>query len=784
MVGRPYRQVTPQLLRNALFAGAAIAASILMLPMSQALAQCAQSGLTVTCSGTTTNAVDGFGNGTQSGLTINVQPGASVTGTTDDGLNLNDANTINNSGAITGANNGIATQGSVTVNNSSTGQISASGSNGTGIAAVNTVNLFNYGTVSGGLNGAGIAATTANVINYGSIFAPGTGGLGIDVTTANVTNFGVISGNEVGINTNIANITNYGTISAPGVGVFTPLKTGIRLDNGTVTNFGTISGDGSNGTGIAVSTSATIINSGTISAIGASGTGIIANGAIIAVNNSGSISANATSGIGIFARSGGTANITNSGTISAAIGIFTDGSGPALTLTNSGTIIGTNAQAIDFHQSSADTLNFLPGSRIIGDILLGTSDAINIRSGRDIAWLLTFGCSCGGFGLTTTASTAAVTGGAPFAINGNQIATLDPTAFGLADHTLVDFTGDVSSLISSRFGEFASTGSSGTGASAFAPRSIADAANAAFGGIPAVANAYAQDTGVPNATTVDKASGIAVWSKGFAGVRHQDADGPMLAANTVAYGGVIGMDKQMTSDLRLGAFIGAGNSQLNVDLSSQTVKTDYAFGGIYGRYDWSLQFVDFAISIGHLSNASNRLVANNLAPSGLETATANYGGWFVSPELAYGYRIPLASNIVLTPIARVRYVAAVFEGYSETGSAQNLTVATRTTQNVEERFGLALSRTDPAQQGSLKTTATLGVLGQERFGSTTFNTVLIGQNLAFAAPGQNDVTGIYTGVGFDYRTTERVTLFAAVEGTIMSDKSKTGIVQSGVRVSF
>ena len=371
-------------------------------------------------------------------------------------------------------------------------------------------------------------------------------------------------------------------------------------------------------------------------------------------------------------------------------------------------------------------------------------------------------------------------------INGNQIATLDPTAFGLADRTLMDFTGNVSSLISSRFGEFASTGSSGTGASAFAPTNngVADAANVAFGGIPAVSNAYAQDTSVPNATAVDKASGIAVWSKGFAGVRHQDADGPMLSANTVAYGGVIGMDKQMTSDLRLGAFIGAGNSQLNVDLSSQTVKTDYAFGGIYGRYDWSAQFLDFAVSAGHSSNASNRLVANNLAPNGLETATANYGGWFVSPELAYGYRIPLASNIVLTPIARVRYVAGMFDGYSEAGSAQNLTVASRTTQNVEERFGLALSRIDPTQQGSLKTTATLGVLGQERFGSTTFNAVLIGQNLAFAAPGQNDVAGLYTGIGFDYRATERVTLFAATEGTIMSDKSATGIVQGGVRVSF
>ena len=52
--------------------------------------------------------------------------------------------------------------------------------------------------------------------------------------------------------------------------------------------------------------------------------------------------------------------------------------------------------------SAADTLNLQPGSRIIGEILLGTSDTINIRTGRDIAWLLTFGCSCGLDGITAT----------------------------------------------------------------------------------------------------------------------------------------------------------------------------------------------------------------------------------------------------------------------------------------------------------------------------------------------------------------------------------------------
>jgi len=304
---------------------------------------------------------------------------------------------------------------------------------------------------------------------------------------------------------------------------------------------------------------------------------------------------------------------------------------------------------------------------------------------------------------------------------------------------------------------------------------------------PAIASSYAAGGSgpgiVPNTTVVDRTTGMALRTKGFVGARKQDADGPMLAANSIAYGGAMGVDGKVTSDLRLGAFVGVGQGQLSVDLSSQTIDTNYLFGGIYGRFDWASRFLDFAVSTGHSTNSSTRLVANNLAPSGLETATASYDGWFVSPELAYGVRIPV-DGVVVTPTARLRYVAGFFDGYSETGSAQNLTVANRTVQDIEERLEVALSRTAPFLYGFLKTAATVGVLDPERLGDTTVNTVLIGQNLAFAAPGQNDAAGLYAGIGFDYRATERINLFTAAEGTMMSDKSRTGNARAGVRVAF
>ncbi|HEY0223689.1 MAG TPA: autotransporter outer membrane beta-barrel domain-containing protein, partial [Pseudolabrys sp.] len=384
-------------------------------------------------------------------------------------------------------------------------------------------------------------------------------------------------------------------------------------------------------------------------------------------------------------------------------------------------------------------------------------------------------CGCGG--IISTGSTVNFSGGGPYVLVGDQIATLDPTAFALADKSLMDFSGFISSLLGNRFGEFAFTGSTPT---AFAPayNGIVDGANTAIGN----ALAYAGDSRVPNAMAADRASGIAVWSKGFVGGRHQDADGPNLGAGSLAYGGAVGLDRQFTAALRLGAFLGAGNGRLNVDSGSQTVKTDYAFGGVYGRYNWAAQFLDFAVTGGSMGNSSNRTVADNI--NGLQTASASYNGWFVSPELATGIHIPQGANVVMTPTARIRYLAGGLDGYSEAGSAQNLTVASRVMQNVEERIELAFERTDPLKQGVLKTITTIGVLGQERLGSTTINTVLIGQPLSFAATGANDVAGGYLGLGFDYRMTQRINLFAAVEATVRSDLSQTGIAQGGLRIAL
>jgi hypothetical protein len=131
-----------------------LVAIVLAATMSGASADCApQAGnnVTATCVGITTNqgsgapgtsaGSSGYGSGTETGVTVNVSNGASVTGT-NYGIDL----------------------GSVTVNNGTGATISGSG---VGIfAETGAATVVNSGTVSGAVGGDAINAhTTATVTN-------------------------------------------------------------------------------------------------------------------------------------------------------------------------------------------------------------------------------------------------------------------------------------------------------------------------------------------------------------------------------------------------------------------------------------------------------------------------------------------------------------------------------------------------------------------------------------------------------------------------------------------
>ncbi|MGX4805201.1 autotransporter domain-containing protein [Bradyrhizobium guangdongense] len=702
----------------------------------------------------------------------------------------------------------------------------ADGGHGGGAVLINSGSIGGIVTVTAGGGGGGNDPSSAS--NNG---AGGSGGVG---GSAALTNIGSIGGAALvtggvggyggnsdtdsggaGSNGGAASLTNSGTIAAGATvkgGAGGGGGEGYRGGSGSgggdamLTNTGSIGGaavawGGSGGRG-AVGDSddggwggsggnAALVNAGHIGGSATVTGGAGGNAADYSFNDSGS------------GGSGGDATLTNTGKIAAAATVTggkggsggsgggnsgDGGNGGNATLSNWGGIFGAVTVAGGMHGTAGNggvdgtdgtaTLNVYAGSRIAGAITLtGSAKYLNFFGGNY------------SYTLNSLSGVNISVAGAPFVVLGNTVVVVDPQVSASVLSTnvraLVDFSRTASDAVPVFSGNAPGSGGAPL---AFAGSEAPSRFDDAFAAVSGLSSAYAGDAVVFKAPTATYADGTSVWARGFAGQRVQQQDGAQLRNTNLFYGGMMGADFAFRPDLRFGIYLGGGDTKSAIDLNQGSSNADLVFGGAYARYDIGQSFLHAAVQAGGSRNNVSRTVNNNLALNGIETASASFNGWYVSPEATLGHRWALGNlggaAYTLMPSLRLRYLYGAYDGYAETGTAAPLTVGSQSVSALEERGEMKLTRSVSfTASDMLSASISAGLLGTQRMGGNTVNAALLGQAIPFATTGQADIWGGFGGLGLEWRS-RNVTLFSAAEYLALSDKSNVVSGRAGLRVAF
>ncbi|WP_413711548.1 autotransporter domain-containing protein [Rhizobium sp. Rhizsp82] len=716
-------------------------------------------GGVISNSGTISGAYNGLNidSGGWDDSTIAITNSGTISGETNSGINLADINgqsiSIQNSGTISGAQNGIYAedvQAEFSLENS--GNIYAAGGigylYGVSLQRVDNATIVNSGKISG---------------DYYGLFLNG------DESVARVTNTGTISGYSYGIwssNTSL-DLVNSGTISG-GINAF---GDDLRIANSgsimgdqalnlsgdqiSMTNSGRIAGD-DHGLNAGYGGDVSLMNSGTIS--GGDTALNSYNNTSVSLNNAGTISGGA---YGITSSGDGALSIDNSGTISGGqLGIVADA---PTTITNSGTISG-GVNSIQF-SSNGNTLNLLPGSVIKGAVDYNSTEnnSTNFGSGSYSLAVDNYETALNQISLSNSRQSLIVS--VDSNSNNGRLEVVDPGASSM-DAAVRGYTNSVGNVIGSILnidvGSSAGgdSGSSGTSALGYAEEKK-----------PTGSAAAVQKLG--EGTAVDRFGNL-FWMRAFGGQTF-DNDSDTRSSN---YGVAAGVDRQF-DDGRFGVLAGYGRIINRADDGSGQTAGNTGFGGVYMRNDFSGVTLDSSLVAGGIENDSRREIF------GSDPARGSFAGWYVSPEIAISQKHEVAPGWTFTPAARLRYTAGFYQGYSETGSTQNISYDDRTSHTLEGILEGKLTNQTKLTNGMVANVSLSAALVDTlNLGASGLNASLSGTDFMVSAISDRNLVGGRFGLSGELQVNPQTTLYSGVTLGTYTSEVNSWSANAGVKVEF
>ncbi|MBC2835135.1 autotransporter outer membrane beta-barrel domain-containing protein [Paragemmobacter straminiformis] len=603
-----------------------------------------------------------------------------------------------------------------------------------GIIDDGSIDLTNTstGTIYGAFSGVQ-TWLDGKVDNLGSIGSDTFGVLGF-TGTLDVRNRGSIHGGAIAVfGIAGAKVSNSGDLS----GIFGIFSTG----DVTALNLGSIVGSQGVGDSYGIlGNTVDIENRGLISG-GFNGIGVGTSGRIV---NSGSIVGTAVGpayfSFGIMAR--GDLQLANSGTIQGEYGVSVNNSTGGTVIDNDGWIIGTDGIAIDMTglsvsaattASSGNSLILRGRSKIDGAILLGDGDTVRIETDGGMSRLVTF------TGWEGEPADVTQLGKGVFVQDGETYATLDTTSFARQGQGLL----------------------------------------ALSQGIAAAAPQHGAQTPAGGSLSTKGTDGPTGWAGAF-GASLQDDARDQTVASTGRTGGIVGgMTIGTQGGLTFGLFAGLGNGVSDVEGSSST-ETDYRFAGLSVQGGDAAWF-DARLIAGMTDSDSRRTVADNTIIGGLATGTASFAGDFAALHLGTGRDFHMG-NVVWTPSLSLDAATGQFDGYTETGTAQDLTVDSRETTALSLRLGVERSESFELAGGTLGTVLSLALVSTNVSNDDIAGT-LLGQSFVTGSGVGAQYTGVAIGSGLTFEMSPSASLSLRGEG-VFSDGGLGGSGALALNVKF
>lgn len=628
------------------------------------------------------------------------------------------------------------------------------------------VSLTNSGTINGadsGVTAGNFGSLTKSGTMIGEIFAA----ISTNGNIGTLTNTGVIrSSFENGISAigTIKRLVNAGLIQGANAGISS------SADIIGLTNSGTIIGGNSSGI-FANGNIGSLVNTGVIRSTSASGVG--SNGIITSLVNSGLIVAGVDAGVAAEDLT----NLVNSGIIRGGTGGIIIAGGIA-NLTNAGTIQATQAGAFAIQEDMAANtqLTLNAGSILIGRVDLGGGvNTLNIGAGLSLNSLFE---SDGGTSLTRLGTTGdALVALVPIGPNSVQVVAVDASAFANHGDAMAALTTGIGQTLQSRQAATRSDPALG-----FASR-FAAAEESSIGAFSAF-----NDTPTLNPNRF--------WIEGFGafGEQNHDATGRDFENRT---GGIVaGFDVPLDAVTSVGIMAGFARTTSENEINTQQTDMTSVYGGVYASTLALGLAWDASLSVGHNDYDAERTTANNAVATGLETANADFTGWFINPQVTatrqaanplagFGIGSLIATN-ALEQMLTLSYTGLFLDGYTETGTTSNpLTLNDRDIHLASARAAIALPFEAHHADGAVSTLRLIaGVEGRTQFGDDTVSGTLLGQVVSATLDDDDFTAGAFVGLAGEVETTTGMTAYANVEGLIETDASWQASATAGLRIAF